>query len=63
VQSALSHIPKRQTKLLLLRQMGLSYAELAEACDVAPGSVGKMLSRAGEAFRRAYQKETSPRNG
>jgi RNA polymerase sigma-70 factor (ECF subfamily) len=62
VQAALSHIPKRQTQLLLLRQMGLSYAELAEACDVAPGSVGKMLSRAGEAFRRAYQKETGPRD-
>jgi DNA-directed RNA polymerase specialized sigma24 family protein len=43
--------------------MGFSYAELAEACDVAPGSVGKMLSRAGEAFRQTYQKETGHRDG
>lgn len=62
VQAALARIPKRQTQLLLLRQMGLSYAELAEICDVAPGSVGKMLSRAGEAFRRAYQQETGSRD-
>lgn len=58
VRIALSRIPERQTKLLLLRQMGLSYRELAEACDVAPGSVGTMLSRAGDAFRRAYKKES-----
>ena len=40
VRQALARLPKRQTQLLLLRQMGLSYAECAEACDVAPGSVG-----------------------
>jgi DNA-directed RNA polymerase specialized sigma24 family protein len=34
--------------------MGLSYAELAEACDIAPGSVGKLLSRAADAFRNSY---------
>jgi len=62
VQAALSRIQKPQTQLLLLRQMGLSYAELAEACNVHPGSVGKMLSRAGEAFRMAYQKETESRD-
>jgi RNA polymerase sigma-70 factor (ECF subfamily) len=45
----------RQIQLLLLRQTGLSYAELAAACDVAPGSVGTLLSRAAEAFRRHYQ--------
>ena len=38
-----------------LRQMGASYAELAEICDVAPGSVGTLLRRAAVAFRRAYE--------
>lgn len=54
VREALARLPKRQTQLLLLRQMGLSYAELAEACDIAPGSVGKLLSRAADAFRNSY---------
>jgi len=57
VRTALARLPKRQTQMLLLRQMGLSYAELAVACDVAPGSVGKTLSRAADAFREAYQKQ------
>jgi RNA polymerase sigma-70 factor (ECF subfamily) len=59
VRQALARLPKRQTQLLLLRQMGLSYAECAEACDVAPGSIGTLLARAGEAFRKAYQEEVN----
>ncbi len=58
VRATLARLPARQVKLLLLRQMGLSYADCAEACDVAPGSVGTLLSRAAEAFRRAYAEET-----
>ncbi|MDX1612868.1 MAG: sigma-70 family RNA polymerase sigma factor [Candidatus Promineifilaceae bacterium] len=57
VRATLSRLQPRQTQLLLLRQMGLSYAELAEACDVAPGSVGTLLSRAAAAFRQAYDQE------
>lgn len=57
VRIALTRLPERQTQLLLLRQMGLSYAELAEACDVAPGSIGALLSRAADAFRAAYEKD------
>lgn len=59
VRAALAHLPPRDVQLLLLRQMGLSYAELADVCGVAPGSVGTMLRRAGDAFRRAYQEEIS----
>lgn len=55
VRAALSRLPRRQTQLLILRQMGLSYAELAEICQVAPGSVGTLLARAAEAFRLEYQ--------
>lgn len=58
VRKALSKLPERQTQMLLMRQMGFSYAEVAEACEVAPGSVGTMLSRAAEAFRQVYEDET-----
>lgn len=55
VRAALARLPERQAKLLLLRQMGFSYAECAAVCEVAPGSVGTLLARAAEAFRRAYR--------
>ena len=61
VRAALATLPKRQTQLLLLRQMGLSYAELADVCDIAPTSVGTLLSRAAQAFREAYQEQTGAR--
>ncbi|MGH2538738.1 MAG: sigma factor-like helix-turn-helix DNA-binding protein, partial [Candidatus Promineifilaceae bacterium] len=54
VRRTLARLPERQARLLLLRQMGLSYAELAAACQVAPGSVGTLLARAAAAFRREY---------
>lgn len=54
VRAALAELAPRDGQMLLLRQMGLSYAELAAACDVAPGSVGTMLRRAADAFRAAY---------
>jgi RNA polymerase sigma-70 factor (ECF subfamily) len=57
VREALRGLPQRQTQLLILREMGFSYAELAEACDVKPGSVGTLLGRAAEAFRKAYRDE------
>ena len=57
VRAALSRLPERDTRLLLLREMGLSYAELSEVCDIAPGSVGTMLRRAAETFRRVYLEE------
>ncbi len=55
VRAALARLPERQAKLLLLRQMGFSYAECAAVCEVAPGSIGTLLARAAEAFRRAYR--------
>jgi RNA polymerase sigma-70 factor (ECF subfamily) len=57
VRAALGTLKPRQAQLLLLRQMGLSYAECATACDVAPGSVGTLLARAAKAFRQAYKEE------
>jgi RNA polymerase sigma-70 factor (ECF subfamily) len=60
VRAALSRLPQRQAQLLLLRQMGLSYAECAAACAIAPSSVGTLLSRAAAAFREAYEEVVSP---
>lgn len=58
VRQALATLPERQTQLLLMRQLGFSYAECAQACDVAPGSVGTLLARAAKAFKKAYEAET-----
>lgn len=55
VRAALATLPERQTQLLLLRQLGFSYAECAQACEVAPGSVGTLLARAAQAFKQAYE--------
>lgn len=55
VRAALARLSPREAQLLLLRQMDLSYHELAKACEVAPGSVGTLLRRAAAAFRQAYE--------
>lgn len=62
VRATLARLSQRQTQLLLLRQMGLSYAECAEACNVAPGSVGTLLARAAKAFRQVYEEESQKKN-
>ena len=59
VRAALATLPQRQARLLLLRHAGLSYAEVAAALDLAPGSVGTLLARAERAFAEAYARSTS----
>lgn len=54
VRTALAELPERQSRLLLLRHAGLSYAEIAAVVEVAPGSVGTLLVRAERAFLAAY---------
>ena len=56
VQAAIATLPERQGQLLLLRHAGLSYAEIAAALEVAPGSVGTLLARAEKAFVAAYER-------
>ena len=51
VRAALDSLPERDRKLLLLRYEGYSYQELAELVQVAPTSIGTLLSRAHAAFR------------
>ncbi len=58
VRRALAGLTRRQVQLLLLRQMGLSYAEVAIVCEVAPGSVGTLLARAATAFRQQYAQQS-----
>lgn len=58
VRQALATLPERQVQLLLLRHAGLSYRELAEALDVAPGSVGTLLARAEAAFEKVYSRSS-----
>lgn len=55
VRAVLRRLPERQSKLLLLRYAGFSYAEIARVLDVAPGSVGTLLARAERAFAQRYQ--------
>jgi RNA polymerase sigma-70 factor (ECF subfamily) len=40
--------------LLVLRHSGLSYAEIAVALGLAPGSVGTLLARAETEFELRY---------
>jgi RNA polymerase sigma-70 factor (ECF subfamily) len=52
VRAILARMPERSAALLALRYAGLSYAEIAAALDVRASSVGTLLRRAEDAFRR-----------
>lgn len=54
VRLVLSAMDRRQAELLLLRSNDFSYRELASMLDLNPGSVGTLLSRAIEAFRKEF---------
>jgi len=56
VQIALGRMRPRSARLLVLRYSNLSYAEIAEAIGVAPGSVGTLLARAEAEFERHYRR-------
>lgn len=53
VRAALAEMPERDRQLLLMREEGFRYAEIAEVIDVAPGSVGTLLARALRRFTAA----------
>jgi RNA polymerase sigma-70 factor (ECF subfamily) len=55
VRQALANMKPRSAKLLVLRHSGLTYAELAAALSVAPGSIGTLLARAESQFEESYQ--------
>lgn len=53
VRTVLAAMNRRQAEMLLLRYEGLSYQDLA-ALALNPNSIGTLLSRAQEAFRKEY---------
>lgn len=59
VREVIAQLPERQGQLLLLRHAGLSYAEIAAALEIAPGSVGTLLARAERAFAARYERVES----
>ena len=56
VRGVLAGMNARQAELLLLRGDDLSYRQVAEALGLNPASVGTLLSRAQQAFRKEYLK-------
>ncbi len=59
IRSILAELPERQQTYILLRSIGLSYAEIAQATGVAPASVGSLLARAEREFRRRYHERAT----
>ncbi|PMR57745.1 RNA polymerase subunit sigma-24 [Verrucosispora sp. ts21] len=59
VRAALDRLPRRQAVALLLRHSGLSYAEVAAALDLSPGSVGTTVRRAESALREELNRHAS----
>ena len=56
VRAVLASIGARDAEMLVLRSEDLSYAEIAEALGLNPASVGTLLSRAQQTFRKEYVK-------
>lgn len=54
VRETLARLKAGEVALLVLRAEGFTYAEAARELDVNPASVGTMLARAEEAFRKEY---------
>lgn len=54
VRAALERIPPRDRQLLLMREEGFKYEEIARVVGVAPASVGTLIARALKRFTEAY---------
>jgi len=54
VRSALARLAPRDQQLLLMREEGFSYEEMARAIGVAPSSIGTLIARALKRFAGAY---------
>jgi len=60
VRAALSRLPRKQAVALVLRHSGLSYADVAAALDLSPGSVGTTVRRAESALRKELSHRAVP---
>lgn len=56
VRAVLSTLTARDAEMLVLRSDGVSYQEIAQALGLKAASVGTLLSRAQDAFRKEYTK-------
>ncbi len=55
VRAALEQLAPRDRKILLMREEGFRYAEIAEVIGVAESSVGTLLARALKRFEKVYR--------
>jgi RNA polymerase sigma-70 factor (ECF subfamily) len=55
VRTVLAALHQRQATILLLWAEDLSYAEIAAAVAIQPSSVGSLLRRAQDAFKKEYE--------
>jgi RNA polymerase sigma-70 factor (ECF subfamily) len=55
VRKVLARIPPRDRQLLLMREEGFKYEEMARALGVASSSVGTLIARALRRFTEAYK--------
>ncbi len=60
VRAALARLPHKQAAALVLRHSGLSYAEVAAALDMSPGSVGTTVRRAESVLLKELNRHASP---
>jgi RNA polymerase sigma-70 factor (ECF subfamily) len=60
VRTVLAALNARQAEMLVLRSEGLNYHEIAQALEMNPASVGTLLSRAQDSFRKEYTKRYGP---
>ncbi len=59
VREALARLPHKHAVALVLRHSGLSYADVAAALDLSPGSVGTTVRRAESALREELTRHAS----
>lgn len=55
VRSVLDQLPPRDQQLLLMREEGFKYEEIARVVGVAPASVGTLIARALRRFAELYE--------
>ena len=60
VRVVLAHLKHRESELLVLRSEGLSYQEIASILRLNETSVGTLLRRAQQAFRKEYVNRYGP---
>ena len=54
VRQALAQLSERDRQMLMMREEGFRYEEIAKVAAVAPGSVGTLLARAARRFVAVY---------